>query len=101
MKKNICWLLVGASLLVSGCAGEPGDLVACAKVALKGLRKVADERTERFQGKVQEDTTRCRGGEKAVALRGSPWTDWQNYWATGDSATKGPESFWRFPWWRW
>jgi len=96
MKKNICWLLVGASLLVSGCASELEDLLACAKVAWKGFHKVADERTERFQGKVQEDTARCRGSEKAVALRGNPWIAWQNYWATGDTATKGPESFWRF-----
>jgi len=93
VKKNLCWLLVGASLLVSGCASEPGDIFACAKVTWIGFRKVADERAERFQGKVQEDTARCRGSEKAVALRGNPWIDWQNYWATGDSATKGPESF--------
>ena len=96
MKKNLCWLLVGASLLVSGCASEPGDIFACAKVTWIGFRKVADERAERFQGKVQEDTARCRGSDEAVKLRSLPWVDWQNYWATGDSATKGPESFWRF-----
>ena len=93
MKKNLCWLLVGASLLVSGCASEPGDIFACAKVTWIGFRKVADERAERFQGKVQEDTARCRGSDEAVKLRSLPWVDWQNYWATGDSATKGPESF--------
>jgi len=97
MKTKICWLLVGASLLVAGCASEPQDLLACAKRAWKGLRPVAEERTERFLGKPEhEESLRCRGGERAVALRGNPWIDWQNYWATGDAATKGPESFWRF-----
>jgi hypothetical protein len=55
-----------------------------------GFRKVAAERDQRFLGKVQEDTARCRGGEKAVAGRGSPWTDWQNYWAAGDASSKAP-----------
>jgi hypothetical protein len=45
---------------------------------------------------VQEDTARCRGVDEAVKLRSLPWVDWQNYWATGDSATQGPQSFWRF-----
>src|SRR3970282_166947 len=96
MKTNIGWFLVGAALLVSGCASEPGDLIACAKVTWKGFRKVADERAERFQGKVQEDTARCRGSDEAVKLRSLPWVDWQNYWARGDSATKGQKSCWRF-----
>ena len=96
MKKNVCWFLFGATLLVGGCASKPEDLVACAKLVWKGLRPVAEEHTQRFLGKVQEDTARCRGSEKAVALRSNPWIDWQNYWATGDAKTKGPESFWRF-----
>jgi hypothetical protein len=30
----------------------------------------------------------CRGGERAVNYRHTPWVDWSNYWATGDATTK-------------
>jgi hypothetical protein len=89
-------LLLLALFAFSGCANNYGDFAACLKVARQGLRPLATERVERFQGKVQEETARCRGGEKAVAARASPWIDWQNYWAAADIASKGPESFWRF-----
>ena len=94
MKREVYWFLFGATLLVGGCASKPEDLVACAKLAWKGFRPVAEERTERFLGKVQEETARCRGGEKAVGLRSAPWIDWQNYWATGGDSSRGPEFLW-------
>jgi Animal haem peroxidase len=63
---------------------------ACARVVAQGLRPIADKQTDRFLGKVQEDTANCRGGEKAVARRDSPWLDWPNYWGAGDASTKAP-----------
>jgi len=53
---------------------------------------VAEERTARFLGKVQEDTARCRGGDAAGDRRRQPWVDWANYWATGDAGSKAPGS---------
>src|SRR5262249_39448644 len=86
-------LIAVAMLLFAGCASKPEDLAACGRVAWKGFRQMAEERVDRFHGKVQEDTARCRGGERAVALRASPWVDWQNYWSTGDIDSKAPEPF--------
>ena len=60
---------------------------SCIAYAFGGLRDVAQERSERFLGKVHEDSARCRGGEPAVAWRNTPWIDWQRY-----SAAAGPES---------
>src|SRR3989449_1666372 len=34
------------------------------------------------------------GGDHALAFRATPWVDWSNYWATGDSTTK---STWFIP----
>ncbi len=95
MKKKINALLFGGILILGGCASKPEDLVACGQVAWKGFRKVADDRTERFLGKVKEDTARCRGGEEALKSRSLPWVDWQNYWATRDAGSKGPEPLWK------
>ncbi len=86
--------LVGAFLLVgfAGCATTKEDLEACLTLAEKGFRPIAEDRADRFVGKVQEYTARCRGGDKAVAFRSQPWLDWSNYWATGDAGSKAPES---------
>ena len=84
-------LLAGALALLGGCATTPKkDLTACAAMTAAGFRPVANERDQRFEGKVQEDTAQCRGGDKAVAYRGLPWVDWQNYWATGDASSMAP-----------
>ncbi len=88
-------ILVAACGSDSDTSGEKseGSLIdrdvaaACARLVEGGFRPIADERDERFLGKVQEDTARCRGGEHAVSLRQTPWVDWGNYWATGDGAT--------------
>jgi hypothetical protein len=89
------WLIVAAVLCFGGCASKPEDLAACGRNAWKGFRRVAEESVQRFQGKVEEDTARCRGGEKAVAFRAHPWVDWQNYWAAADIDSKGPEPLWK------
>ena len=61
---------------------------ACIQTAKQGLLEVPDDRSKRFLGKVQEDTARCRGGDKAAEYRDRPWVDWQNYYATGDTSSK-------------
>ena len=40
-------------------------------VAERGLRPIAEDRSQRFLGKVREDTARCRGGERPVEARNS------------------------------
>ncbi|MEW6245595.1 MAG: peroxidase family protein [Nitrospirota bacterium] len=77
------------TLATGGCATiDPRELVDCVTYGLEGFRPVAAQRTERFLGKVDKDTARCRGGNKAVAGRDFPWVDWQNYWAAGDAGSK-------------
>jgi len=64
------------------------ETLACIGAAKSGLLEIPDDRSQRFLGKVQENTARCRGGEKAVRYRFTPWVDWQNYYATGDAGSK-------------
>jgi hypothetical protein len=71
-----------------GIAQEESAIQACIETAKRGLLEVPDDPSQRFLGKVAEDTARCRGGEKAVKYRDTPWVDWQNYYATGDSSSK-------------
>ncbi|MFN2308311.1 MAG: peroxidase family protein [Gammaproteobacteria bacterium] len=71
-------------LLLSSAAWADSDTEACLKMVSSGLREIADDPTQRFLGKVEADTARCRGGDKAVRYRDTPWVDWQNYYATGD-----------------
>jgi hypothetical protein len=80
---------------VGGAAhGVPEDVKACLEMVSQGLMDVPEDRSRRFIGKVDVATARCRGGEKAVAYRHTPWVDWSNYWAVGDAASKkaGPEA---------
>ena len=88
MKASRFYCLTAMIILFAACSFQTADLRDCTTYALGGLRKVADERSGRFLGKVEEDTARCRGGDKAVALRYTPWIDWQNYWAAGDGTSK-------------
>ena len=77
---------------------EAAELKACAKSVLEGFRKIADTRDMRFEGKVSEATDICRGGQKTLQFRLTPWVDWSQYWGTGDTSslpkgflsTKGP-----------
>ena len=75
--------------LLEACSdnSESSDVSACIEMARAGLLEVADDRTQRFLGKVDEATARCRGGDKAVAYRSTPWVDWSNYWAAGGAST--------------
>jgi len=93
-----CYLmLVVAAMAIGGCDGRtPSDLAACTTLYVRGFRPIADERTERFLGKVREETARCRGGETAVAYRDQPWMDWPNYWATGGPDTRVSGLQWLF-----
>ncbi|MES1258027.1 MAG: peroxidase family protein [Acidobacteriota bacterium] len=77
---------------------EIRELKACAQMVLGGALKIPETRELRFQGKVEEATALCRGGQRAVQFRLTPWVDWSQYWGTGDVAslpkgyvsTKGP-----------
>ncbi|MDR3719454.1 MAG: peroxidase family protein [Bryobacteraceae bacterium] len=69
---------------------EEESLKACASMVLDGFRKIADTRDVRFQGKVAEATALCRGGQKALQFRNTPWVDWSNYWGTGDASSRPP-----------
>lgn len=71
---------------------EAAALAACAQVALKGFRKIASARDQRFEGKVTEATALCRGGHQALLFRDTPWVDWSHYWGTGD-VTSLPSGF--------
>src|SRR5262245_1805982 len=92
MRRGLGSLLLGALLVLMGCATQHENLESCVNVAERGLRPVADDRSERFLGKVREDTARCRGGDRAAEARSLPWIDWQNYWATGDASTRSGSS---------
>ena len=65
---------------------------ACLEILARGPRLLADDRAARFQGKVAVPVALCRGGEKAVAGRDTPWVDWSNYWATGDEKSRSEKS---------
>lgn len=77
-------------LLFSPSASADSDTEACLRMAKSGLLEIGDDPTRRFLGKVEADTARCRGGDKAVQYRDTPWVDWQNYYATGDSQSLHP-----------
>ncbi len=66
---------------------EAAELGACAHSVAAGFLKIAPTRDQRFEGKVTEPTARCRGGQKAVQFRMTPWVDWSNYWGTGDNSS--------------
>src|SRR5215831_17413709 len=84
-------LLTSLLLALSGCASlDPKELSSCWTYVWRGPRDIAADRTERFLGKVREDTARCRGGDRAVLERPDPWVDWRNYWATGNANSKVP-----------
>ena len=66
---------------------EADSLKACAKMVLEGFRKIAATRDQRFEGKVEEATALCRGGQKALLFRNTPWVDWSWYWGAGDESS--------------
>lgn len=66
---------------------EADALKACADAVLAGFRKIAPARDARFEGKVSEANALCRGGDRALQFRDTPWVDWSNYWGTGDDSS--------------
>ena len=95
MKKKKLSLLSSLliTLVLNACTDSPTEeLQACAKIIKAGFRPIADNRADRFLGKVTQDNALCRGGEKAVKYSDTPWVDWSNYWATGDESTKKENS---------
>ena len=66
---------------------EAEALKACADAVLQGVRQIAPARDLRFEGKVSEASALCRGGQRAIQFRNTPWVDWSNYWGTGDSSS--------------
>ena len=90
MRREAFYLVLATAILLAGCASSMQELKGCAEVVNSGFRPIAQDRTERFLGKVQEDTALCRGGDKAVEFRYTPYVDWENYWATGDGSSMFP-----------
>jgi hypothetical protein len=82
------FVLIPAVFGIAMGARAESEIEACLESAKRGLLEVPEDRSLRFLGKVEEDTARCRGGDKAVQYRNTPWVDWQNYYATGDGASK-------------
>jgi hypothetical protein len=69
-------------------APDLSSIRACRQLASDGLRPIAENRKDRFLGKVKEYTAICRGGEGALALKNTPWVDWSTYWGAGDSSSR-------------
>ena len=67
---------------------EEASLRECAKTVLAGFRKIAQTRDQRFEGKVQQATALCRGGQRALQFQLTPWVDWSQYWGTGDQTSR-------------
>src|SRR5271165_4867502 len=72
---------------------EAAEALACLNMG--GFRSIASTRDQRFEGKVQEVTAMCRGGQNAVQFRMTPWVDFTNYWGAGDQSSI--PSGYRFP----
>jgi Animal haem peroxidase len=98
VKTSTRWMFTAASciavaigilgLVSCGRDGNDESVTAKACLAAVTIRPIAGMRTERFEGKVNEFEARCNGGYRAVVGLGTPWVDWQNYWAAGDSTSK-------------
>jgi hypothetical protein len=95
MKIDARFALLALSFWVGGAAcaaSSPAELRACADLVKQGFRPIAEDRADRFLGKVTNDAALCRGGEKATRYRNTPWVDWSNYWATADETSKADGS---------
>ncbi|HEY7716859.1 MAG TPA: peroxidase family protein [Candidatus Binatia bacterium] len=89
MKRSVPFGLLIAAVLLGGYPVVRSSRVgSCIAYALGGWRTVAADRSERFLGKVSEDTARCRGGEPAVAWRKTPWLDWPQYFSAGGQPSR-------------
>ena len=89
--RTILLFCASSVLALAGGPGAPDpkleeirELKACAQMVLEGFMKIPDVRSQRFLGKVSSNTMICRGGEKSLQFRMTPWVDWSQYWGTGD-----------------
>lgn len=82
---SACGAIALTLLLLSTHTNAQSLAPSCLSSASRGLLEVPDDRSRRFLGKVQEDTALCRGGEEVRRWLDTPWVDWQNYFAAGDS----------------
>ncbi len=77
--------VVALAVLFAHCNAT--DLGGCIDEVATGPRPIAAARDQRFEGKVQASTARCRGGEAAEKFRATPWADWSNYYGAGDQSS--------------
>ena len=68
--------------------GELQSASSCYTLAKSGFRPLAEDRANRFLGKVKEFTMRCRGGDVALVGRQTPWVDWSRYWGAADASSQ-------------
>jgi hypothetical protein len=87
-RRLVYFLLALLAVLVAYPILKKTEIGSCLAYSFGGFRQMANQRSERFLGKVYEDTARCRGGDEAVAWRRTPWIDWQRYWATGGQESR-------------
>ncbi len=89
MKKKLLCCFAAVALAVLGAYPilKTIEFKSCLAYAFGGFRDVALDRADRFLGKVDEDTERCRGGDAAAAMQSAPWIVWQRY-----RGAAGPES---------
>lgn len=80
-------------LLVNGCDALESE-ISCLTVLIQGdIQRVAKTREQRFLGKIPERRAHCLGGDHAIGvLSQSPWLDWPNFWAAGDSSSLSPST---------
>jgi hypothetical protein len=89
--RTVLFFCVGGLALAADRSPDPKleeakELKACAQMVLSGIRKIPDERDQRFLGKVSEAEAFCRG-ERNLQFRLTPWVDWSQYWGTGDTSS--------------
>src|SRR4030095_10246329 len=81
MNRAVIYFFVAAALAVLGVYTllQKIQVAGCFTYAFGGFRAVATNRAQRFLGKVEESTARCRGGDAAARWQTTPWLDWQQY----------------------
>jgi hypothetical protein len=83
MKPILLFTLCGLSILLTACSEEAKELKGCEQLLKEDLQATPETRDRRFLGKVSAAAALCRGGERAVEFRKTPWVDWSQYWGTG------------------
>jgi hypothetical protein len=76
MTRKYLVVLLPAVLFMTSCTPEDK---ACLEMFVGGLRPVATDRADRFNGKVAKTTAFCRGGQNAVDFMAFPWVDRGKY----------------------